>query len=95
MCATDTASAEITEKLHTAGYDEVTACIYLRPPGSIAWRLSMKYPVMMLSASKLFFILLPFWYLAVMPFVLVLNFIDLHRNHEKGTGLLVIARNSR
>jgi len=87
--------AEITEKLHTAGYDDVTVLYSYGLPGSIAWRLSMKYPVMMLSASKLFFIILPFYYLAVMPFVLALNFSDLHGAHEKGTGLLVIARINR
>ncbi len=83
---------EITEKLKTAGYGEVTAYYTYGIPGSIAWRFSMKYPVMMLSASKLFFILLPFYYLAVMPFVLTLNYADLKGTHEKGTGLLVIAR---
>lgn len=88
-------AGEISDKLHTAGFEEVSVEYTYGTPGSIAWRLSMKYPVIMLSASKLFFILLPFWYLAVMPFVLVLNCIDLHRRHEKGTGLLVIARNGR
>ncbi len=86
---------EITEKLRTAGYDEVNVSYTYGTPGSIAWRLSMKYPVIMLSASKLFFILLPFYYIAVMPFVLVLNCADLRGRHKKGTGLLVIARSSR
>lgn len=86
---------EIAEKLTTAGFGEVSVSYTYGTPGSIAWRLSMKYPVIMLSASKLFFILLPLWYLVVMPFVLVLNLIDLHTRHEKGTGLLVIARNRR
>lgn len=86
---------EITEKLLTAGFDEVSVEYTYGTSGNIAWRLSMKYPVIMLSASKLFFILLPIWYLAVMPFVLVLNCIDLHKRHSKGTGLLVIARNNR
>lgn len=85
---------EISEKLHTAGFSEVSVGYTYGTPGSIAWRLSMKYPVIMLSASKLFFIILPFWYLAVMPLVLVLNCIDLNRRHVKGTGLLVTARNS-
>ena len=85
---------EITEKLHTAGFSEVSVSYTYGKPGSIAWRLSMKYPVTMLSASKLFFILLPFYYLVVMPFVLVLNTIDLYASHKEGTGLLVIARNS-
>jgi len=86
---------EITEKLKTAGYDEVNVSYTYGTPGSLAWRLSMKYPVMMLSASKLFFILLPFYYLAIMPFVLALNLADLKSEHKKGTGLMVIARNSR
>lgn len=86
---------EITEKLESAGYNEVKASYTYGTPGSIAWRLSMKYPVIMLSASKLFFIVLPFYYLAVMPFVLALNCADLGTKHKKGTGLLVIARNGR
>lgn len=86
---------DITEKLRTAGYNDVNVSYTYGTPGSIAWRLSMKYPVIMLSASKLFFILLPFYYLAVMPFVLALNCADLNGKHARGTGLLVIARNSR
>jgi len=86
---------DITEKLRTAGYGEVKVSYTYGTPGSIAWRLSMKYPVMMLSASKLFFIFLPFYYLAVMPFVLALNFADISFKHVSGTGLLVIARNVR
>jgi 2-polyprenyl-3-methyl-5-hydroxy-6-metoxy-1,4-benzoquinol methylase len=86
---------EITEKLHDAGFEKVSLSYTYGLPGSIAWRLSMKFPMIMLSASRLFFILLPFYYLAVMPLVLILNLIDLNFNHSKGTGLLVIAENSR
>ena len=86
---------EITEKLQTAGYNDVTVSYTYGTPGSIGWRLSMKYPVIMLSASKLFFILLPFYYLAVMPFVMLLNLADLHGIHKRGTGLLVVARKKR
>lgn len=88
-------SDEITEKLVTAGFGDVSVAYTYGHAGSIAWRLSMKYPVIMLSASKLFFFLLPFYYIAVMPLVLVLNVTDLHTRHEKGTGLLVTARNIR
>ena len=87
-------SEEITEKLSGAGFDSVTVAYTYGTPGSIAWRLSMKYPVMMLSASKLFYILLPFYYLAVMPLVLLLNTADICMRHKEGTGLLVIARKS-
>lgn len=86
---------EITAKLNDAGFDKVSASYTYGIPGSIAWRLSMKYPVIMLSASKLFFVLLPFYYIVVMPFALVLNLADLNTRHSSGTGLLVIAERSR
>ncbi|MGB8357725.1 MAG: class I SAM-dependent methyltransferase, partial [Bacteroidales bacterium] len=81
----------ITGKLLEAGFGKVSVSYTYGLPGSIAWKLSMKYPVIMLSASRLFFILLPFYYLAVMPFVLLLNIADLNLSHARGTGLLVIA----
>lgn len=87
--------AEIAEKLTTAGFEELSVSYTYGRTGSMAWRLSMKYPVIMLSASKLFFILLPLWYIAVMPIVLILNFIDLNTVHDSGTGLLVTARKGR
>jgi SAM-dependent methyltransferase len=82
---------EITDKLCDAGFNKVTVSYTYGIPGSIAWRLSMKYPVIMLSASRLFFIILPFYYLALLPLVLILNFIDLNISHTRGTGLLVVA----
>ena len=85
----------ITEKLLDAGFGKVSVSYTYGWPGSLAWRLSMKYPVIMLTASRLFYILLPFYYLAVMPFVLLLNCIDLNIRHSKGTGLLVVAGKSR
>jgi hypothetical protein len=51
----------------------------------------MKYPIMMLNASKLFYILLPFYYLVTYPFSLVLNFMDVSLKHSTGTGLIVKA----
>lgn len=85
--------ADITEKLTAAGFEKVSVTYTYGIPGSIAWRLSMKYPVIMVSASRLFFILLPLYYLAVMPVVLALNLADVSFSHSRGTGLLVIAGN--
>jgi hypothetical protein len=36
-------------------------------------------------------VILPFYYLIVFPFVLVLNFFDLYTKHQSGTGLIVKA----
>ena len=82
---------EIEDKLKEAGFSTVIARYSYGPPGQISWRLSMKYPILMLNASRLFFIILPFYYLVVYPFVLVLNFIDVRRRQSSGTGLIVKA----
>jgi hypothetical protein len=83
---------DITGKLNRAGFSRVTAKYTYGVPGSISWRLSMKYPVKMLNVSYLFFIILPFYYIIVFPLSLILNFFDLCIEHKRGTGLLVTAR---
>ncbi len=83
---------EIEEKLRSAGFSKVSARYSYGWPGSLAWRLSMKYPIQTLNVSKLFFILLPFYYLLAFPFVLILNYMDISKNWKTGTGLIVKAR---
>jgi SAM-dependent methyltransferase len=83
--------AEIQEKLKRAGFSRSEAHYTYGKPGQAGWRLSMKYPILMLNASKLFFIVLPFYYLLTYPVALVLNYMDLDGKHQSGTGLLVKA----
>lgn len=83
---------DISDKLASAGFREINAIYTYGKPGSISWRLSMKYPVRMLNISYLFFILLPFYYLVFFPLSFILNIFDLHLTHKRGTGLLVTAR---
>lgn len=83
---------EIKEKLTLAGFRDIDIKFTYGLPGNISWRLSMKYPIKMLNVSYLFFIILPFYYIIVFPFSLILNFLDLHLSHKSGTGLLVTAR---
>jgi len=83
---------DITSKLSVAGFDRIETRYTYGRPGSLSWKLSMKYPVRMLNISYLFFIILPFYYLVSFPVSLILNIFDLYLNHSSGTGLLVIAR---
>lgn len=83
--------ADITEKLTKAGFSSIDAAYAYGTPGKISWRLSMKYPIQMLGVSKLFFIILPFYYIIVMPFALLLNYFDVTFKHKSGTGLIVKA----
>jgi SAM-dependent methyltransferase len=80
---------DIREKLERAGFSDIETRYTYGWPGKISWRLSMKYPIMLLGRSRWFLLLLPFYYLLLMPLVLLLNLADLHIRHTSGTGLLV------
>lgn len=82
---------EILEKLKKAGFEKTVARYQYGKPGKVSWRLSMKYPLMMLNRSKLFFMLLPFYYLLTYPVAFFLNRKDVKEDHESGTGLIVKA----
>jgi SAM-dependent methyltransferase len=82
---------EIQEKLRSAGFRKIEARYAYGKPGQVSWRLSMKYPILLLGVSKVFFVLLPFYYFFVFPVCLVLNYLDVTHTHESGTGLIVKA----
>ena len=82
---------DIEKKLSISGFRNTEIKYTYGTPGNISWHISMKYPVKMLSRSKLFAIILPFYYLPVFPLALILNFFDLRLTHKKGTGLIIKA----
>jgi SAM-dependent methyltransferase len=82
---------DIEKKLRSAGFSKVEARYSYGTPGKISWRLSMKYPILMLGASKLFFIILPFYYVIAYPISYILNWLDVNGKHKTGTGLIVKA----
>ncbi|HKK69071.1 MAG TPA: class I SAM-dependent methyltransferase [Bacteroidales bacterium] len=82
---------EIREKLEEAGFSNIECRYSYGKPGHISWLLSMKFPIIMLNKSKLFFVLLPFYYLIVWPFACILNWMDVSMTHKEGTGLIVKA----
>jgi 2-polyprenyl-3-methyl-5-hydroxy-6-metoxy-1,4-benzoquinol methylase len=82
---------EIREKLRRAGFTNTEARYTYGTPGKIGWKLSMKYPILMLNTTRLFFILLPFYYLLTLPIFLCCNWLDTKMTHTTGTGLIVKA----
>lgn len=82
---------EIKNKLKEAGFSKSEAHYSYGWPGKISWKISMKYPILLLNASKLFFVILPFYYLITFPFALILNYLDVSIKHKTGTGLIVKA----
>lgn len=84
--------SDISEKLKEAGFKDIRAKYSYGLPGKVSWKLSMKYPIVILGVSQLFFVFLPFYYLLVFPLCLILNVLDLYITHKSGTGLIVIAK---
>ncbi len=82
---------DIQLKLKQAGFRKTEAKYSYGAPGKIAWNLSMKYPILLLGASKIFFIFLPFYYLITFPVAFLCNWLDTNINHKTGTGLIVKA----
>ncbi len=83
---------EIRTKLESVGFKVDQIKFTYGPWGSFAWRLGIKYPMLMLNISKLFFVLLPIYYLLTLPFTLLLMYLDYSLENVQGTGLLVLAR---
>ena len=82
---------EIKEKILTAGFSKVEARYSYGSPGKISWRLSMKWPILMLGSSRMFYLILPFYYIIAYPISFVLNYFDVNMKHATGTGLIVKA----
>jgi len=83
---------DLKAKLQKAGFTDVKIKFMYGKFGGFAWRLSMKYPVIMLNKSFAFFAILPFYYLLVMPVVLIFDWLDTIVSNPKGGALLVIAK---
>ena len=81
---------EIADKMKRAGFSKTEVHYQYGPSGKLSWKLSMKFPIIMLNTSYIFFIILPFYYLLTFPFALLLNWIDISQKQKTGTG--VVAR---
>jgi SAM-dependent methyltransferase len=82
---------DMAEKLRTAGFTKWEIKYSYGKWGRISWLLSMKYPMLMLNKSYIFFVILPLYYLITFPFALVFNQMDVSMDNPTGTGLIVKA----
>ncbi len=85
---------DLTAKLQRAGLTTVRAQYTYGEFGSIAWRISIQIPMMMLSATWFSLLLLIPYYLIILPVAIVLNTLDVRTENESGTGLLLLAQKS-
>lgn len=60
--------------------------------GDKAWRLGIKYPMLLLNKSKIFFVVLPLYYLITFIFTFSFMFIDYKKKNKIGAGINLILR---
>ena len=83
---------EMEEKLKEAGFRENHLRYSYGKPGKLSWKLSMKFPILLVNTGKIFFLLLPFYYVLIYPLCFLLNMMDVRFRHRTGTGLIVSTR---
>lgn len=82
---------ELEAKLFDAGFAIIESRFSYGRFGALAWKLLMKFPLTLLGKSRFSGLLLPFYYLLILPFGLILNKLDQKALNLTGTGLLVVA----
>lgn len=82
---------ELESKLHPIGFTTYQSIYTYGFWGDKAWRLGIKYPMILLNLSKMFFIVLPFYYLLTLPFTFLMMYIDYSTNNKVGSGINFIA----
>ena len=83
---------DLESKLHPIGFTTHQAKYTYGFLGDKAWRLGIKYPIMMVNVSKLLLIVLPLYYLLTFPFTLIMMWIDFKSNNKIGSGINFIAK---
>lgn len=82
---------DITEKLERTGMKVINFKYTYGKFGTIAWRLGIKYPMLIVGVSKILILMLPVYYLFTLWLVLTLNWLDTITKNEEGTGIVVVA----
>lgn len=84
---------DICSKLEMAGFQIESFEYTYGKWGNRYWRLGIKYPMLMLNKSQIFFIVLPFYYLITIWWTLLFMWLDVNeKNKPEGTGVLVVGK---
>jgi len=83
---------EIQQKLTLAGFTVESIHFTYGIWGNRYWKIGIKYPMQLLNISKIFFIMLPFYYLIALPLILPMMWLDYVADNKTGTGLNVLAK---
>ena len=83
---------DFESKLHPLGFKTLKSKYTYGFWGNLAWRLGIKYPIMMVNISKLLLVVLPLYYLITFPFTFIMMLIDFNTSNKVGSGINFIAK---
>lgn len=83
---------DLENKLHPLGFSTYKSRYTYGFWGDKAWRLGIKYPMLLLNISKLFLLILPLYYLLTFPFTLIMMKLDFTSENKTGSGINFIAQ---
>jgi len=83
---------ELEQKLFPIGFSTYKCRYTYGFWGDKAWRLGIKYPMLLLNISKVFILILPLYYLLTFPFTLIMMYLDFISESKKGSGINFIAK---
>lgn len=83
---------DFESKLHPLGFKTIQSKYTYGFWGNLAWRLGIKYPIMMVNISKLLLLFLPLYYLLTFPITFIMMLIDFNINNKVGSGINFIAK---
>ncbi|NNL20113.1 MAG: class I SAM-dependent methyltransferase [Ignavibacteriaceae bacterium] len=83
---------DLETKLHPIGFNTFSSKYTYGFWGDKAWRLGIKYPMLLLNVSKIFLIILPVYYLLTLPFTLLMMVLDFSSLNKTGSGINFIAK---
>jgi 2-polyprenyl-3-methyl-5-hydroxy-6-metoxy-1,4-benzoquinol methylase len=82
---------EMEGKLKKIGFKHVKSSYAIGMFGKTSNAITLVVPVFLMSLSRLFLVLLPFYFIALLPLILLLNFLDTFVKVIYGDGLIVNA----
>lgn len=81
--------SDLKIRLKKLGFKKVRARYTYGWPGQISWLITIKWPVLALSWSKVMLVFLPLYFVLIFPICLLLNFMDTRMGHITGAGLIL------
>ena len=82
---------EICSKLERTGFSIRSFEYSYGKFGQIYWKLALKYPLSLISKSKILAILLPIYYIIFYPIAFSFMLLDYYNKNKIGTGIIVVA----